>query len=102
MSEERPWMHKVFSRSELSELISAANRIIWDDDNGIVVNISMSNNQCMDFIHHWHITRDEEDVLDVYESIAYLEDFLFDLVDFLEKHLDNENDNWREQYYGEG
>ena len=100
MENERPWMHHIFSRAELGELLRATDRILWDDDNGLVINLTMSNNQAMDFIHHWHITRDDVEVLDGYESIAYIEDFLLHLVDFLQDYLDRESPNWQENYYG--
>lgn len=100
VADDRPWMHKVFTKAELNEILTAADRILWDDDNGLMINLTLSNNQCMDFIHHWHITRDDIEVLDAFESISYIEDFLFHFVNFLENHLDIEQPNWRERYYG--
>ena len=91
MSEPRPWMHKVFSKAELRELIDATERIMRDDDEGIIMNLTLTNNQCMDFVHHWTITRDDIETLDLFESVAFIEDFLFHMVGFIEQHLDDYN-----------
>ena len=100
MDEPRPWMHKVFSKAELNELLRASERIMRDDDEGIIMNLTLTNNQCMDFVHHWTITRDDVETLDMFESVAFIEDFLWHMVNFLEAHLNSEVPNWREYYYG--
>jgi hypothetical protein len=102
MEDERPWMNKIFSKKEQMEISDAAEQIIRDDDNGAMFTVTMSNNQCMDFVHHWHITRDDIPVLDAYESLAFIEDFLYSFMDFIEKHLEEEAPGWQERYYGIG
>ena len=96
---ERPWMWTVFSEEEIHELITQSSRIMWNQDNGMVVNLTLTNNQCMDFLHHYFLTR-ETDVLEAYESIEFIEGFLFDLMHHIEKHLEIETPNWQETYYG--
>lgn len=96
---DKPWMWSVFSEEEISELITQSSRIVWNQDNGMVVNLTLSNNQCMDFLHHYFVTR-ETDILDAHDSIEFIEGFLFDLMHHVEKHLDVETPNWQEAYYG--
>lgn len=102
MDDQKPWMQKIFSKSELNELLRASEKILWDDDNGIVINISLSNNQCMDFVHHWHISRDNDDaeISEMIDSVAHIEDFLLHMALFLENHLYEEDPDWPDRYYG--
>lgn len=96
---DKPWMWSVFSEDEINELVTQSSRIVWNQDNGMVVNLTLSNNQCMDFLHHYFMTRETE-MLDVGESVEFIEGFLFDLMNHVEKHLDNEAPHWEDAYYG--
>lgn len=99
MSSEKPWMWSVFSKEEIDELVTNSSRIMWDEENGLVINITLNNNQCMEFLHHYHMTRDS-DVYDTMESTIFVEDFLFDFASYIEDHLDRETPGWQEKYYG--
>lgn len=92
-------MWSVFSEEEINELITQSSHIVWNQDNGMVVNLTLSNNQCMDFLHHYFMTRETE-VIDDYRSTEFIEGFLFDLMHHIEKHLDIEAPNWQDTYYG--
>lgn len=95
---DKPWMWSVFSKDEIDELLSNSSRIVWDQENGLVVHLSLSNNQCMEFVHHYTMTR-EIDVADAMESTEFIEGFLYDLVAHIHEHLEQESPNWQERYY---
>ena len=92
-------MWSVFSKDEIDELITNSSRIMWDQDNGIVIHLTLTNNQCMDFLHHYHISRDF-DVTDAYDSVSFMEDFLWNLAKYLEDYLEKEAPGWQERFYG--
>lgn len=94
MSNEKNWLHVVFSKDELRELTQKSDRILFDQENGLVVNLELTNNQCMELVHHYRITL--SDVDDAMPSYIYLDDFLSHFISFLEKHLDTEVPNWNE------
>lgn len=96
---DKPWMWSVFSREEIDELMTNTSRIVWDQQNGMVIHLSLSNNQCMDFLHHYFITR-ETNTIDAMASTEFIEGFLFDLMTHIEAHLDDEAPGWQERYYG--
>jgi len=96
---EKPWMWSIFSGDEIKELLDNSSRIVWDQENGLIIHLTMSNNQCMDFMHHYFITRETE-ILDAGLSIEFIEGFLFDMVSNIEQHLDREVPDWQERYYG--
>lgn len=94
--DERNWLHSVFSREELHELLNKSDRILWDQENGLLVQVALSNNQCMQLVHHYRMT--QSDVPDALESFYFLDDFLAHLVAFVEAHLDQEVPNWNELF----
>jgi len=95
---EKPWMWSIFSKEEIDELMTNSSRIMWDQENGLVIHLTLSNNQCMDFLHHYFITR-ETDIPDAMVSTEFIEGFLFDLMANIEAHLDKEVPDWQERYY---
>jgi len=99
MIPERPWMWSLFSKEEIDELITNSSRIMWDQENGLIVNLTLTNNQCMDFLHHYHLTRDL-DLHDSYDSIAFIEEFLLNFAVYIQEYLDEEAPGWQERFYG--
>lgn len=91
-------MWSIFSKDEISELIGNTSKIMWDQENGMVIHLTLNNNQCMDFVHHYIMTRETEE-LDLMESTSFIEGFLFDLVLHIERHLEQETPGWQERYY---
>ena len=98
---DKPWMWSVFSKEEIDELMNNSSRIMWDQENGMVVHLTLSNNQCMDFVHHYTMTRETE-IYDTMDSTEFIEGFLFDLVQHIKEHLALEAPGWEEKFYGVG
>jgi len=95
---DKPWMWSIFSKEEIDELMTNSSRIMWDQENGLVIHLTLSNNQCMDFLHHYFMTRETE-FPDAVASTEFIEGFLFDLMTNIEQHLDKEVPDWQERYY---
>ena len=51
MSDNYEWAKKFFRDEELDEIEDKTNQIIFNNENGFVVNIVLSNEQCMDLVH---------------------------------------------------
>lgn len=96
---DKPWMWSVFSKEEIDELTKNTHRIVWDQENGLVIHLTLTNNQCMEFLHHYFISRDLESP-DSLESNMFIQGFLHDLMAQLEQHLEQEAPNWQERFYG--
>jgi len=94
--DERSWLNRVFSGEELRELIGKTDRILWDQENGLLVQVPMSNNQCMELVHHYRMVH--SDVPEAFESYEFLDEFLSAFVAFVENHLDSEIPNWNELF----
>ena len=92
------WANRFFSADEIHELDAKSNQIIFNNENGLVVNIVLSHEQCMDLVAHYHFTLDE-DIDDAQTSFEFLDGFLAHFTAFLDDCLTEINPNWEETYY---
>jgi len=98
------WTRKIFDYDELVEMGDKGARIISDNDNGFVITITLSNAQCMDFVHHYNITQDsgliEDDDNEALASYVFLDDFMGNLSYFLDNYLTEHLGDWEERRHG--
>ncbi len=100
MSDNYEWAKKFFRDEELDEIEDKTNQIIFNNENGFVVNIVLSNEQCMDLVHHYTMTNSAEINDEEYlGSIEFLDGFLSNFVAFIGLHLQETNPDWYEEYY---
>lgn len=82
------WADQIFTSKDAEELNSKYEKILYNSENGIIMTLGISNEQCMEFCYHYFKSRRSRK-LDV-ESIAYIESFLCFLAEYLEEHLEEE------------
>ena len=92
------WANQFFNADEISELDEKSNQIIHNNENGLIVNIVLSHEQCMDLVWNYHITLDE-DIEDCQTSFEFLDGFLAHFTEFLDNCLTEINPKWMEEYY---
>lgn len=101
MADNYEWAKKFFRDEEIDEIEDKTNQIIFNNENGFVVNIVLSNEQCMDLVHHYSITGSEDyGDTDIFGSYQFLDGFMSNFIDFLELHLREINPDWMEEYDG--
>jgi hypothetical protein len=89
MNEE--WERKIFSSAELEELTNSYDKIIYNNENGIVVNLGLSNDFCISLCKHWFRSRHEGN----FYSMSVMEAFFHGFIEHIEEHLEEEGINWR-------
>jgi hypothetical protein len=82
------------------EIAARSDQILFDNENGFMVNIQLTNEQCMELVEHWWNSQDEDTRHDVIESYDYIEGFLANFIDFLENYLNHQLEGWQERRYG--
>jgi hypothetical protein len=101
MTNSWDWAERIFSEDELDDLSSRTDRIIYDNENGFIVNIALTNEQCMDLVENWWTSQDDTyGVAASIVSFEYIEHFLADFMWFLEMYLDDSHSGWRERRFG--
>lgn len=96
------WAEKIFTQDDLLDMAVRSDQIIHDNENGFVVNIQLTNEQCMEFVEHYWRSVDTENTEASMESYDYIEGFLMNFIEFLENYLDNQLHGWQERRYGLG
>ena len=99
MSGSWDWAESIFSEDDMSDIAARADRILFDNENGFMVNIQLTNEQCMELVEHWWNSHDE-DFDGEMESFDYIEGFLANFIEFLENYLDLQLKGWQERRYG--
>jgi hypothetical protein len=79
------WTHKIFSDSELEELTLNYEKVVHDSENGIIINMGLSNEMCIDMIQAWNRGHEGHFVSQMQMII-----FLGQLVEYLKSYLDDE------------
>ena len=79
------WAKKIFSESELEELNVTSEKIVHDSEHGIVVNIGLSNDMCVDLIEAWEKSHDGHFASQLH-MLAFIEGF----IDYLRDYLNDE------------
>lgn len=90
------WAERFLSEDDIIELEEKTRQVIYDNENGLIVNIQLSNDQCMQLVEKFYDTLDplSEETM---ESHEYIEEFLLNFIMFLEEYLDCEEDGWHER-----
>ena len=101
MTDDYQWAKKFFRDEEIDEINDKTNQIIFNNQNGFVVNLVLSNEQCMDLVHHYTIVASDNDgETDLFNSYEFLDGFMSHFIDFIELHLTETNPDWPDEYYG--
>lgn len=100
MSNSWDWAERIFSQEDMVEIAARSDQILFDNENGFMVNIQLTNEQCMELVEHWWNSQDEDTRHDVIESYDYIEGFLANFIDFLENYLNHQLEGWQERRYG--
>lgn len=99
MTDNYEWAKKFFREEEIDDLEDKSNQIIFNSENGFVVNVVLSNEQCMDLVYHYSIVSSEDDgLMDMFSSYEFLDGFMYNFINFIEKHLQEVNPDWEEDY----
>lgn len=85
------WEREVFSSAELEELSFNYDKIMYNSENGIIINLGISNDFCISLCKHWHKAMHESNVL----SFAMMQAFFQGFIEHIESHLEEEGINWR-------
>lgn len=86
------WEKMFFTHEEIEDIKERTNEIIYNNENGIIINIAMSNEQCMEFCYHYDLSRRIDG--DVHSAI-WIEGFISFFNDYLLEHLYNEGLDYR-------
>lgn len=90
------WAETIFNSSEVEELSSRYEKILYNTENGMIMTIGISNDQCLEFCYHYFSSRRGKDVN--FESLGYIESFLAFLADYLNEHLEEEGLDWSQDF----
>lgn len=80
------WARRIFSESELEELSVTSEKIVHDSENGIIINIGLSNDMCVDLVEAW--ANSHRDIL---EAQIHMLHFIDGFIDYLKNYLDEED-----------
>lgn len=82
------WADDCFSSSDYEELLDIGNSIIYNNENGFVAHLSLSNEQCIDLIMHYRTSRNANgEARSIWESMLHIENFLSYFMQLLEEYL---------------
>jgi len=76
------WFRNIFSKSELEELSVTYEKIVYDSEHGLVVNIGLSNDMCLDLIDAWEDSQDGKLTAQLH-MLNFIEGFINYLKDYL-------------------
>lgn len=80
------WARKIFSEVEMEELSVTSEKIVYDSEHGIVINIGLSNDMCVDLIEAWGKSHHD----DLAAQIHILH-FMDGFIDYLKDYLNSED-----------
>lgn len=80
------WVNRIFSESELEELMVTSEKIVHDSEYGIVINIGLSNDMCVDLVQAWAKSQ-AGDLESQVHMLAFIEGF----IDYLRGYLREED-----------
>lgn len=79
------WFRNIFSKSELEELSVTYEKIVYDFEHGLVVNIGLSNDMCLDLVKAWKNSQDGK-----LSAQLHMINFMGGFIDYLKDYLNNE------------
>ena len=80
------WAHKIFSETELEELSVTSEKIVYDSENGIVVNVGLSNDMCVDLVESWAKSHTGD-----FPSQMHMLAFIQGFINYLKEYLTDED-----------
>jgi len=80
------WIRKIFSESELEELNLNYEKIVHDSEHGIVVNVGLSNDMCVDLVEAWIYSQRNS-----LSAQIHIMSFIDSFIEFLKSYLDSED-----------
>lgn len=80
------WARKIFSETEMEELSVTSEKIVHDSEHGIVLNIGLSNDMCVDLVEAWGKGH-EGDMNAQLHILHFLEGF----INYLKEYLESED-----------
>lgn len=89
MNEE--WEKFIFSNDELEELGFSSERIIYNNDHGIMVNLGFSNEFCISLLKNWYRAGTTHDISAFISIVSFFQEF----INHIEEHLNDEGIDWR-------
>ena len=82
---EWTWARRFFSEEEIEDFTIKSEKIIYDAEHGLVVNIGLSNDMCIELVENWG--RAHHDDL---QSQIYMLHFIDGFIDYLKDYLESE------------
>jgi hypothetical protein len=79
------WFRTIFSKSELEELNVTYEKIVYDFEHGLVVNIGLSNDMCLDLVEAWKNSHEGN-----LSAQLHMLNFMEGFINYLKDYLDNE------------
>jgi hypothetical protein len=80
------WARKIFSEVELEELSLTSEKIVYDSEHGLIVNIGLSNDMCVDLVEAWGMSQSGH-LPSQMHMLAFIEGF----IDYLRNYLNEED-----------
>lgn len=90
MSDE--WAHEIFHEKDFHDLSLTSERIVRDNENGITVNLGLSNEFCINLCQRWVKAMKFGD----WESMFMIHQFFQGFIDYLDEYLKDEGIDFRE------
>ena len=79
------WARNIFSETEMEELSVTSEKIVYDSEHGIIINIGLSNDMCVDLVEAWALSQ-SGDLTSQIHMLAFIEGF----IDYLRNYLREE------------
>jgi hypothetical protein len=76
------WARKIFSETEMEELSVTSEKIVHDSEHGIVINIGLSNDMCVDLVEAWFYAQ-QDSLKAQMHMLVFMEGFIDYLKDYL-------------------
>jgi len=100
MTDSWSWAKRIFNLEDLLEIANKTDEVLHDNENGFVVHITLSNEQCMDLVEHFFIIQEAKDDEFHLISFEYIDNFMSNFVYFLQDYLDTQHEGWEQRRHG--
>lgn len=86
------WTHRIFSSAELEEFELTSEKIVYNSEHGVVLNIGLSNNTCIDIVRNWGKANNGD-----LDAQNFMLEFFDGFVEYIEDYLIEEGINFTEE-----
>ena len=94
---EDSWAFEYMKSEDVEELAYKSEKILIHSENGIVLNVSLSNAHCMNLVHDWYNAVRNNNM----QSTVRMHLFFQGFIDYVSDHLIEENLDWKKDRYNE-